>query len=287
MSSPRFFPASIYVGAGPRVSDPGVLKQINDLLSSKGWRYRVEPLSPEQFVPAPPAAPVNGFRVDDEVRWTSQSAGIVKQKRGRVVEVVPAGTSCAAFPLSRPRDHESYVVLAAGVDEGGSRRKRTYWPLRKLLMLAALALSAAACGATPGDDDLGNADASSSDGRAPNDGRIAPDADPAAPDAAPGDLPLNAMCDPVLEQCAGGLTCRVRHTNPVYGLCLPVGSTPAGGDCTASGDDGCAADMACVPGGTGDVCMVVCATAAPADRCSASEVCSTGLWGPDVGVCSQ
>ena len=70
-----------------------------------------------------------------EVTWTSQSAGFLKTKTGKIVGVIPAGEkpSRQLFPelyrgngirFTAPRDHESYVVDAG---------KKTYYPLVKYL----------------------------------------------------------------------------------------------------------------------------------------------------------
>jgi ParB-like chromosome segregation protein Spo0J len=52
-------------------------------------------------------------RLGDEVRWRSQAGGNWTEKRGKVIEVVPAGKlPKAELPKSteNPREHESYVI---------------------------------------------------------------------------------------------------------------------------------------------------------------------------------
>lgn len=61
------------------------------------------------------------------VRWTSQSAGIVKTKQGAIREVVPAGR--VPTGIKNPgasRDHVSYVVLVRHPIL--HLRIRRYWP---------------------------------------------------------------------------------------------------------------------------------------------------------------
>lgn len=60
-----------------------------------------------------------GFKVGDEVEWTSSSAGVTKTKRGRVERVIPPSGEPGVRNPGLPRDHESYVVRAGG---------RLYWP---------------------------------------------------------------------------------------------------------------------------------------------------------------
>ena len=66
------------------------------------------------------------FRIGDEVSWTSGAGGHFRSKKGRIVEVVPAGK----FPRSKLdgpggyRDHESYVVEVQKVRS----RPKLYWP---------------------------------------------------------------------------------------------------------------------------------------------------------------
>lgn len=70
------------------------------------------------------------FKVGDEVEWESQAMGIVRLKRGTVVEVVPEG----AFPKNyrvgdgMERRHISYVVRAVALGRSNPKRKSTYWP---------------------------------------------------------------------------------------------------------------------------------------------------------------
>lgn len=141
--------------------------------------------------------------------------------------------------------------------------------------IALIALALSACGAPTTGDDI---DAT------------APGPDAAALDAAPPDadgLPRSAQCDPLADECATGLTCRIRP-DPVMGSCEPIGPEPAGGDCTSgfSGDDSvCGADMGCRAAGVGAICAVLCSPADPGARCSPSQTClDTGEWGP-IGSC--
>lgn len=70
------------------------------------------------------------------VFWTSQSAGVIKEKSGKVMEVVAAGQLPCRQKFSSlykgagvgmPRNHESYVV---GVDVGRTpgASVKYYWP---------------------------------------------------------------------------------------------------------------------------------------------------------------
>lgn len=97
-----------------------------------------------------------------------------------------------------------------------------------------------------------------------------------------GDLPVNAPCEPTRDECAAGLTCRIRDAHD--GICRPVGQLAEGTACTAA--DQCGANMACVPTTPGMMrCMVVCDVAAPAARCGAAGTCAP-FWGDDTGVCT-
>ena len=117
---------------------------------------------------------------------------------------------------------------------------------------------------------------------------------------APG-LPLDATCVPILEQCATGLTCRVRGAHD--GRCEQVGPVPAGAIC--SGEDECGANMICMQlgwaqkpgawkhstrgvwykGGTDTArCAVVCDVWNPYDRCQPGQRC-TVFVGDDLGIC--
>jgi hypothetical protein len=60
------------------------------------------------------------FKIDDVVEWVSQSAGVAKKKRGKVVRILGAGDRPDGVRNpGLPRDHVSYIVKV------GSRR---YWP---------------------------------------------------------------------------------------------------------------------------------------------------------------
>ncbi len=73
--------------------------------------------------------------VGDQVKWTSQSAGITRTKRGEVVEVVLERESPHTLlqSLGSPRDHQSYVVRAY-VEGADKKRYRKYWPKVSHLM---------------------------------------------------------------------------------------------------------------------------------------------------------
>jgi hypothetical protein len=74
---------------------------------------------------------MNGFNVGDTVRWRSQAAGSQKEKVGRVVEIVMAGSkpsnrgSSFAYGGGMNRNHDSYVVE---VQQGQKKRPLYYWP---------------------------------------------------------------------------------------------------------------------------------------------------------------
>lgn len=89
------------------------------------------------------------MKVGDRVRWTSQSQGYRREKRGEVVAVVPPGVHpCVAWnrfeagefrisPLfssasySLPRNHESYLIAVP--TKTGRGKARLYWPVVSLL----------------------------------------------------------------------------------------------------------------------------------------------------------
>lgn len=83
---------------------------------------------------------------DQEVTWTSTSAGSTIEKTGVIEAIVPAGKTIAdVLPLSKakseftvkndykgnPRDHKSYVVSVPGNSERSKRQ--LYWPRASLL----------------------------------------------------------------------------------------------------------------------------------------------------------
>lgn len=75
---------------------------------------------------------MTAFQVGDRVRWTSQSAGVVRSKEGVVERVLAPGErpeklSKAPMP-GNARDHQSYVVRVAG--------RGLYWPRASLLEAA-------------------------------------------------------------------------------------------------------------------------------------------------------
>lgn len=71
------------------------------------------------------------LKENDNVKWTSQSAGYPKEKRGHIVLVVPAGFRPRGsglpgfYPVGQARDHESYIVKVG---------RKHYWPLVKYLI---------------------------------------------------------------------------------------------------------------------------------------------------------
>lgn len=75
-----------------------------------------------------------GFKVGDEVSWSSASNGSRKEKIGDVVEVIPAGVSVHSSTFrneldasSIPRKEESYVVCV-GPKPGSRAKPKYYWP---------------------------------------------------------------------------------------------------------------------------------------------------------------
>ena len=83
-----------------------------------------------------PFEPVGGFKVGDEVFWTSQAGGSSKAKAGKVVAVVPSHELpiCPAGMRLKgvhyiSRNHESYLVQVG-------RNRTLYWPLTKYLKRA-------------------------------------------------------------------------------------------------------------------------------------------------------
>lgn len=116
-------------------------------------------------------------------------------------------------------------------------------------------------------------------------------------------LPHNAMCVPVLEQCAPLLTCRVRGAHD--GRCLPFGPFPAGTICIDENE--CGENMICMQTGWARApstkpwqrtargvwrkggpdaarCAVVCDPFNPLDRCRSDQRCIVFL-GDDLGIC--
>lgn len=150
---------------------------------------------------------------------------------------------------------------------------------RARLAIAALALVAGCAGPAPepGPDGGADAGADAADGGACADQCLPPDAG----DAGAG-LPINAACEPTLDECAPGLTCRIASAH--VGTCRPIGTLAAGAICTAS--DQCGAAQACLPAEAPNRlrCQVVCAIARPLERCQAGETCAP-QWGADTGVC--
>lgn len=82
-----------------------------------------------------------GFKVGDEVSWSSASNGSWKEKIGDVVEVIPAGVSVHSSKFrneldasSIPRKEESYVVCV-GPKPGSRAKPKYYWPRVSALKL--------------------------------------------------------------------------------------------------------------------------------------------------------
>lgn len=82
-----------------------------------------------------------GFKVGDEVSWSSASNGSWKEKIGDVVEVIPAGVSVYSSNFrneldasSIPRKEESYVVCV-GPKPGSRAKPKYYWPRVSALKL--------------------------------------------------------------------------------------------------------------------------------------------------------
>lgn len=103
----------------------------------------------------------------------------------------------------------------------------------------------------------------------------------AATDAAPGGLGLEADCDPTLDECEAGLTCR--PDGKLRGNCRPVGTLPAGAACQAEGECGYAMTWFSDPVGVAR-CAVVCNTMAPQPRCKPNQPCLS-LVGR-LGICA-
>lgn len=71
------------------------------------------------------------IKIGSLVAWESQSAGYVKEKEGKVVQIVKAGNDpnpgllrVLGAGFGMPRNHESYLVQVGNV---------AYWPLVKNL----------------------------------------------------------------------------------------------------------------------------------------------------------
>lgn len=150
--------------------------------------------------------------------------------------------------------------------------------MRRLAIAAAWLIGCADPSPEPVPD--GRADAAAdagADGGACADQCLPPDAG----DAGAG-LPINAACEPTLDECASGLTCRLASAH--VGRCRPVGTLAPGALCTAS--DQCGAAQGCLPAEQPNRlrCQVVCAVARPLERCQLGETCAP-QWGADTGVC--
>lgn len=105
---------------------------------------------------------------------------------------------------------------------------------------------------------------------------------PAVIDAWAG-APHGQRCEPVIDQCAEGLTCRV--LGDADGVCLPAGSLAEGDICTTTSD--CGEAMACHPAELGRWrCVVVChvpGLVGP-QRCAETQICQR-YWSDNLGFC--
>lgn len=75
------------------------------------------------------------FSIGDRIKWTSQAAGVIKEKDGTITEIIPIGIRPDKNKYPRlyrgrdcgaPRDHISYII---------STDKEYYWPRVKILSL--------------------------------------------------------------------------------------------------------------------------------------------------------
>lgn len=83
-------------------------------------------------------------------------------------------------------------------------------------------------------------------------------------------LGLDADCDPTIDECAVGLTCR--PDGKLRGHCRPVGTLPAGAPCQAESDCGYAMTWFSDQAGVAR-CAVICNTEAPQQRCKPNQPC--------------
>ena len=83
----------------------------------------------EEFDSRHARCPACPWAIGTKVAWSSQSAGIVKEKRGVVYAVILAGTQpTRPMGIRHPgasRYHTSYVIAVA---RGGRKTGRMYWP---------------------------------------------------------------------------------------------------------------------------------------------------------------
>lgn len=102
-------------------------------------------------------------------------------------------------------------------------------------------------------------------------------------DAVPHDLPLDAPCQPAMDQCATTLTCR--FVGEDQGRCRPVGPKMVGAAC--ADDSSCGANMTCLLDGGAKRCFMLCRRQAALERCTPQQVCDS-LWGSewDTGICT-
>jgi hypothetical protein len=160
--------------------------------------------------------------------------------------------------------------------------------MRNFFLLVTLAL--AACG-TPADDagddgpDAADAAVVTGDGGLDVDGGELADADPNQPDSSTG-LQQGADCDVFLDECVGGLTCRLVNAQG-DGQCRTAGDLPAGAECSVPTPfyaiQPCGEAMICNGSPPDGECQVLCDPANPDARCASSESCSEIVDG--VGIC--
>jgi hypothetical protein len=121
---------------------------------------------------------------------------------------------------------------------------------------------------------------------------------PDCPDGGPGDaevfadggLPQASTCDPRLEQCAVGLTCRYDNIDDAgepTGLCEIAGAAAAGAECQMLGDPDCGPQMDCfvVDIGLYQECRAMCSPSDPTPRCGELACIPQPHLGADFGHC--
>jgi hypothetical protein len=73
------------------------------------------------------------FKVGDVVRWSSQAGGFSKEKKGTIIEVVPADRQPIKVNSNSTRRHESYVVEVPRESGRKTLKPEAYWPVRSQL----------------------------------------------------------------------------------------------------------------------------------------------------------
>lgn len=89
------------------------------------------------------------FKLNDQVIWESQASATTKEKRGRVIAVIPKGDVPTdrktleqlnpnlkyreQFGYGQGRDHQSYIILVPS--KTGRSKPTLYWPRVKHLRL--------------------------------------------------------------------------------------------------------------------------------------------------------